>query len=31
MVSILENYQTGDGKITVPDVLTKYTGFEVIG
>ncbi len=31
MVSILENYQTGDGKITVPEVLQKYTGFEVIG
>ena len=31
MVSILENYQTGDGKITVPEVLQKYTGFEMIG
>lgn len=30
MVSILENYQTGDGKITVPEVLRKYTGFDVI-
>lgn len=31
MVSILENYQTPDGKIVVPDVLQKYTGFELIG
>ncbi len=30
MVSILENYQTGDGKIKVPEVLRKYTGFEII-
>lgn len=30
MVSILENYQTGDGKIEVPEVLRKYTGFDVI-
>ena len=30
MVSILENYQTDDGKITVPEVLRKYTGFEII-
>lgn len=30
MVSILEIYQTGDGKITVPEVLQKYTGFNVI-
>ena len=31
MVSILENYQTPDGKITVPEVLRRYTGFDVIG
>jgi len=31
MVSILENYQTPEGKIIVPKVLQKYTGFEVIG
>ncbi len=31
MVSILENYQTHEGKIIVPKVLQKYTGFEVIG
>ena len=30
MVSILENYQTEDGKIRVPKVLQKYTGFEII-
>ncbi len=30
MVSILENYQTGEGKIKVPEVLRKYTGFEII-
>ncbi len=31
MVSILENYQTPEGKIIVPEVLQKYTGFNVIG
>ena len=31
MVSILENYQTADGKIVVPEVLRKYTGFDIIG
>ncbi len=31
MVSILENYQTPEGKIIVPKVLQKYTGFEIIG
>ncbi len=30
MVSILENYQTSDGHIVVPEVLRKYTGFELI-
>ena len=30
MVSLLENYQTPEGKIVVPKVLQKYTGFEVI-
>lgn len=30
MVSILENYQTADGKIVVPEVLQKYTGFDLI-
>ncbi len=31
MVSLLENNQTEDGKIIVPDVLRKYTGYDVIG
>jgi len=31
MVSILENYQTPEGKIIVPEVLQKYTGFKIIG
>ena len=30
MVSLLENNQTPDGKIIVPEVLRKYTGFEII-
>ncbi len=30
MVSLLENNQTADGKILVPKVLQRYTGFEVI-
>ena len=30
MVSIMENYQTPEGKIIVPQVLQKYTGFEII-
>jgi len=30
MVSILENYQTPEGKIIVPEPLQKYTGFKVI-
>jgi seryl-tRNA synthetase len=31
MVSIMENYQTPEGKIIVPKALQKYTNFEVIG
>ncbi len=31
MVSILENYQTPEGKVIVPKALQKYTGFDVIG
>ena len=31
MVSLLENYQTPEGKIIVPKVLQKYTGFGIIG
>ncbi|PID62541.1 MAG: serine--tRNA ligase [Ignavibacteriae bacterium] len=30
MVSILENYQTPEGKIIVPKVLQNYTGFTII-
>lgn len=30
MVSLLENNQTPEGKIIVPKVLQKYTGFEII-
>ncbi|MCW8797186.1 MAG: serine--tRNA ligase [Chlorobium sp.] len=30
MVSLLENYQTTEGTIVVPEVLRKYTGFDVI-
>jgi seryl-tRNA synthetase len=31
VAAILEHYQTPDGKVIVPKVLHKYTGFEVIG
>jgi seryl-tRNA synthetase len=30
MVSLLENYQTPEGKIIVPKVLQNYTGFNII-
>jgi len=30
MVSLLENNQTEDGRIRVPEVLIKYTGFDII-
>lgn len=30
MVAIMENYQTPEGKLIVPKVLQKYTGFEII-
>jgi seryl-tRNA synthetase len=30
-IAILENYQTADGKIEVPDVLQKYVGKKIIG
>lgn len=30
MVSLLEHYQTADGRVRVPEVLLPYTGFEVI-
>jgi seryl-tRNA synthetase len=31
MVSLLENYQTLEGKVIVPKVLHSYTGFNIIG
>lgn len=31
MVSLLENNQTPEGKVIVPKVLQRYTGFEIIG
>jgi seryl-tRNA synthetase len=31
MVSLLEHYQTAEGKVRVPDVLQRYTGFALIG
>jgi seryl-tRNA synthetase len=31
LIAILENYQTKDGKIEVPEVLQKYVGKKVIG
>jgi seryl-tRNA synthetase len=30
MVSLLENYQTPEGKVIVPEVLQKYTNFSII-
>ena len=30
VAALLEQYQTPEGKVTVPKVLHKYTGFEVI-
>jgi seryl-tRNA synthetase len=30
MVAILENYQQEDGSVVIPEVLRKYTGFDVI-
>ncbi len=31
LIAIIENYQTKDGKIKVPEVLKKYLNFEIIG
>ncbi len=31
IVAILENYQTKEGKVKVPEVLRKYVGKEIIG
>jgi seryl-tRNA synthetase len=30
LVAVMENYQQADGSIMVPDVLRRYTGFELI-
>lgn len=30
VAAIIENYQNADGSITIPEVLRKYTGFDVI-
>ena len=31
LIAIIENYQTADGKVMVPEVLQKYVGKKVIG
>lgn len=31
VAAIIENYQTPEGKVGVPKILHKYTGFEIIG
>lgn len=31
LIAILENYQTADGRVAVPEVLQKYVGKKVIG
>jgi len=31
VAALLEHYQTPEGKVVIPKVLHKYTGFEVIG
>ncbi len=31
LIAILENYQTADGKVAIPEVLQKYVGKKVIG
>lgn len=30
LVAVMENYQQKDGSITIPEVLRRYTGFDVI-
>ncbi|MEJ2452338.1 MAG: serine--tRNA ligase, partial [Gammaproteobacteria bacterium] len=30
LVAVMENYQQADGSITVPEVLRRYTGFDLI-
>ena len=31
LIAVLENYQTADGSVIVPEVLRRYTGFDMIG
>jgi len=31
LIAIIENYQTGEGTVTVPEVLRPYVGFSTIG
>jgi seryl-tRNA synthetase len=31
LIAIIENYQTADGKVRVPEVLREYVGKEIIG
>lgn len=31
VAALIENYQTPEGKVIIPKVLHKYTGFEIIG
>jgi len=31
MAALIEQYQTPEGKVVVPKVLHRYTGFEIIG
>lgn len=31
LVAILENFQSADGSVTIPDALRPYTGFDTIG
>lgn len=30
LVAVMENYQQADGSIAIPDILQRYTGFDVI-
>jgi seryl-tRNA synthetase len=31
VAALIENNQTAEGKVIVPEALRKYTGFEMIG
>lgn len=31
LIAVLENHQTADGSVIVPEVLRRYTGFDSIG